>query len=888
MGNDNRNGSTSLANAAHVAGDQDLQFGGSGYVRYVRDPFITDPTTDTDQRIYVITYGTSASNPSVIVGRLPTGAVDPAFGNLALPFVDDSLRAVMDVQGLIFNNNGKITCVGVTEVNTGSGRYLQPAAIRITTLGTSAAIDEGFGNEGRMIYEVDLSKEAASRGVDLSHVNNSRPPHTQAATHGFVTIRRTVQVSGDILFCCSLFNYNTQVESYHLLKIEENGAPVTTFGTNGVLTLPAASPERGLQWLDYGIDGNGSITLAGRAQGSNAMEGVLARYTSDGKLDSGFGNSGEQIIKIEGANVYAKKVTVLDCGEVIVLLSVQDRQSQGSVEFGVMKLDKSGKEDASFNGGKALLLSEMGGISDALVYMELDKQERIIVAGQDAVSKQYARMTRIMPDGTLDSEFGINGSRTYDNLNGFRRLGIQKGTDILAVAQDPNFAFPNEILLFRFFGEAGSANPPASRAGGELDPYFFFSGPVPLAVFIDPNPDAGQRFYVVGEGDLPRKNSDQGGKTVERKSWISRYNADGSLDTSFNGGRLELPSLLVGIAESAYIVIDGMIFDSDGSITCVGDAIAISNDDGYYTSSAALRLTSTGELDQNFGSIGNGTAIFENRQLFPFSDPSREINPRFATFRRSERKGAGSSFFLSRIPSYDERPEYLSASYLVKITSGGLPDTGFHGSGFLKLDSKTIGNNWTDYGVDDQGRLIAIGETTSDGTVQGVVVRFTPNGALDSTFGSGGRVIITGQGGRHRLLQLNVSADGKSTVLLTFPEQGDDKIALMRLADNGAADGTFNNGNPLVIDSTAAFKTMQVDGEGRYLVAKSDNGNTQPRLYRVTPNGSIDTGFGSNGSVEYPELTVLRLYAVQNETDLLAAAFKLNTARESFARILGS
>lgn len=888
MGNDNRNGSTSLANAAHVAGDQDLQFGGSGYVRYVRDPFITDPTTDTDQRIYVITYGTSASNPSVIAGRLPTGAVDPAFGNLALPFVDDSLRAVMDVQGLIFNNNGKITCVGVTEVNTGSGRYLQPAAIRIKTSGTSAAIDEGFGNEGRMIYEVDLSKEAASRGVDLSHVDNSRPPHTQAATHGFVTIRRTVQVSGDILFCCSLFNYNTQVESYHLLKIEENGAPVTTFGTNGVLTLPAASPERGLQWLDYGIDGNGSITLAGRAQGSNAMEGVLARYTSDGKLDSGFGNSGEQIIKIEGANVYAKKVTVLDGGEVIVLLSVQDRQSQGSVEFGVMKLDKSGKEDASFNGGKALLLSEMGGISDALVYMELDKQERIIVAGQDAVSKQYARMTRIMPDGTLDSEFGINGSRTYDNLNGFRRLGIQKGTDILAVAQDPNFAFPNEILLFRFFGEAGSANPPASRAGGELDPYFFFSGPVPLAVFIDPNPDAGQRFYVVGEGDLPRKNSDQGEQTVERKSWISRYNADGSLDTSFNGGRLELPSLLVGIAESAYIVIDGMIFDSDGSITCVGDAIAISNDPGYYTSSAALRLTSTGELDKNFGSTGNGTAIFENRQPFEFSDPSNELNLRFATFRRSERKGAGGSFFLSSIPSNADRPEYYSANYLVKITSDGLPDTGFHGSGFLKLDSKTIGNNWTDYGVDDQGRLIAIGETTSDGTVQGVVVRFTPNGTLDSTFGSGGRVIITGQGGRHRLLQLDVSADGKSTVLLTFPEQGDDKIALMRLADNGAADGTFNNGNPLVIDSTAAFKTMQVDGEGRYLVAKSDNGNTQPRLYRVTPNGSIDTGFGSNGSVEYPELTVLRLYAVQNGTDLLAAAFKLNTARESFARILGS
>ncbi len=736
--------------------------------------------------------------------------------------------------------------------------------------------------------EVDLFKEGASDGVDLSHGGDSRAPNIQAVSHGFSSIRRTVQLSGDILFCCRLYNYNTQVESYHLVKIGENGDPVTSFGSNGVLTIPAGSPERRLQWFDYGIDNNGSITLAGRGMGANAAEGVLARYTSNGQLDAGFGNSGERIIKIEGANVYVKKATVLDQGEVIVLLSVQDRQSQGSVEFGVMKLDKNGKDDASFNGGKELLLSEMGGISDAFVFMELDKKERIIVAGQDAVSKQHARMTRILPYGTLDSEFGVNGSRSYDNLNGFRKLGIQRSTDILAVAQDPN-TLPTEVLLFRFFGEAGSENPPASRAGGELDPYFVFSGPVPLAVFIDPNPDAGQRFYVAGQGNLLRKNIDQGEQTVERKSWISRYNADGSLDTSFNGGRLDIPSLLVGTAESAFIVIDGMIFDSDGSITCLGDAIAISNDYGYYTSSAALRLTSTGELDQTFGSTGNGTAIFDNRQQFEFTDPSTAINPRFATFRRSERKEAGGSFFMSRIPSFDDGPEYFSASYLVKITSDGLPDKGFNGSGFLKVDSKTIGNNWSDYGVDDQGRLTAIGVTTSDGTVQGVVVRFTPDGTLDPTFGSGGRVIITDQGVRHNLLQLNVSAEGKSTVLLTFPEQDDEKIALKRLAEDGTADITFNNGNQLVVDSVAVFTTMQVDREGRYLVAKSDNGGTLlPRLYRVTPKGSMDTGFGSNGSVEYSELKQLRLYAVQNGTDLLAAVFKPNAPTHSFARILGS
>jgi uncharacterized delta-60 repeat protein len=421
------------------------------------------------------------------------------------------------------------------------------------------------------------------------------------------------------------------------------------------------------------------------------------------------------------------------------------------------------------------------------------------------------------------------------------------------------------------------SNPLAPRAAGALDPDFGFTGSVPLAVFPEPNLEANQRFYVVGHGSL----------TNERESWISRYDANGSLDTSFNGGRLNIPSLLVQAGEYAFIVIDAMIFDADGSITCVGDAMANAYD-GYYCSSAALRLTSTGELDTTFGSTGNGTAIFGNRELF--NDLSSEINPRFASSRRSQKTGGG-ILFLSRIPSYSDRPALLSASYLVKITPDGSPDTGFYGKGFLKVDPATVGTNWSDYGVDDKGRLTAIGETMSGGQLHGVAVRFTPDGALDPTFGSGGRVMINDQGVQHKLLQLNVSDDGRITVLVTFPEQGDTKLALMRLAEDGTADSTFNNGTACVVDSMAGARwaNLQVDSQGRSYVAKSANGGElRPRLYRVAVNGSIDTDFGSNGSVEYSDIETLRLYAIQKRTDLLAAILKSDAPNESFARILGS
>ena len=120
---------TDSVNATHVAGDRDLQFGGSGYVRYVRDPFVTDPTTNIDQGFYVISYGESANAPSTIVGRLPDGAIDPGFGSLAIPYVDDDLRALIDIQGLIFDNKGKITCVGITDVTTESGQYFYPEVV---------------------------------------------------------------------------------------------------------------------------------------------------------------------------------------------------------------------------------------------------------------------------------------------------------------------------------------------------------------------------------------------------------------------------------------------------------------------------------------------------------------------------------------------------------------------------------------------------------------------------------------------------------------------------------------------------------------------------------------------------------------------------------------
>jgi uncharacterized delta-60 repeat protein len=127
------------------------------------------------------------------------------------------------------------------------------------------------------------------------------------------------------------------------------------------------------------------------------------------------------------------------------------------------------------------------------------------------------------------------------------------------------------------------------------------------------------------------------------------------------------------------------------------------------------------------------------------------------------------------------------------------------------------------------------------------IARYNSNGTLDSGFGTGGKTQVQAfppyQGGTN-VSGIALDSAGKIVVV------GNDGVGhpfVLRLTTSGALDSSFGSAG-IVTFSTSVVKTVAIDGNDKVLVGTAPpNGLTQPNLYRVNTDGSLDTGFGTGG-----------------------------------------
>jgi uncharacterized delta-60 repeat protein len=178
---------------------------------------------------------------------------------------------------------------------------------------------------------------------------------------------------------------------------------------------------------------------------------------------------------------------------------------------------------------------------------------------------------------------------------------------------------------------------------------------------------------------------------------------------------------------------------------------------------------------------------------------------------------------------------------VARLTPNGALDTTF----------ATGGNATIDFGGDDfgeamarqaDGRIVVTGRSTAAGAV---VARLRATGALDPDFGSGGRVTLAG--------------DGSATAVAVQPDRkivvaGNASISAMmvvtRLLPNGALDPTFDGDGTATIDfgstsDIAAGVVLQPDG--KIVVAGYTQASEDVAVARLNANGSLDAGFGTAG-----------------------------------------
>ncbi|MET8765372.1 hypothetical protein [Streptomyces sp. NPDC004658] len=379
-----------------------------------------------------------------------------------------------------------------------------------------------------------------------------------------------------------------------------------SFGGNGkVVNLDVST---GLEGHGLAVQDDGKVVvLGGSYSGGFGADFVVVRYNPDGSLDSGFGNGGVVVTDFNGDDA-AHGLALQPDGKIVVVGTSQRPDSEGCCWFTVARYQPDGDLDTGFgDGGRTTTDFGADGSADASA-VTVQPDGRIVAVGQsggDIVVARYDSEGDPDPtfsdDGRLTTHFsGGDFSSAHDvALQSDGRIVVAGGVGLGNPGYRPAFALvrynPNGSLDTGFDGDGKrvvSFSGEAQAYGLVLIP----GGDMAVAGYVTPSSGVSSRFALArlnADGSLDTGFDGDGkvttafagsarahdvalqsdGKLVAAGSrggdWaLARYDTNGSLDTGFDGDGKVVTDFTPGEADHARDVV----IQADGRIVAAGDA----------------------------------------------------------------------------------------------------------------------------------------------------------------------------------------------------------------------------------------------------------------------------------------------------------------------------
>lgn len=195
---------------------------------------------------------------------------------------------------------------------------------------------------------------------------------------------------------------------------------------------------------------------------------------------------------------------------------------------------------------------------------------------------------------------------------------------------------------------------------------------------------------------------------------------------------------------------------------------------------------------------------------------------------------------------------------LLRVTPDGRIDRTYGDNGYDRIDG-VAGRAGVDVlhaaAVDAEGRLLFGGWNAVPGAVQnrGLVLRLLPDGRRDPGFGTDGVQSVAAPGG---MSGLALFADAAGVVLAgTHADNvlGNTGV-VVRLDAQGALDPGFGQDAVVQLGNLGAVRAVLRDGDGYLLLASSTEAEgLRPTLLRLTAAGALDRAFGVGGRLVHAE-----------------------------------
>ncbi|HEV8060387.1 MAG TPA: Ig-like domain repeat protein [Gemmataceae bacterium] len=545
---------------------------------------VTDPTGAKETIELTITDNSGSPSvnmaPAVAVGLPPSVAIDSTFGpdgqgrvltNVAdqttgQPTNDSTIATAIGTDGELFvlaqvnSQDGSSSQAHVFQYDQ-NGNLVEsyvpwanldpvtPLYLATQTMpdGTIDVVVAAMDANGQLMVERYNEAGSPDQAFDTNAATAlmgflAYQPYYSPITRGLV-----VQPDGKILIGGGLIDNTAQLnEPITLLRLKADGTLDTTgFGTGGVVTEQLGYQNVAAESIAVQTDGKIVVGASG---------GVLARFYSDGSLDTSFGSGGTVVTAdaITADSFGGSPVTVLirPQGQIVVVGTLSQFNIDWPSGLALVQYTTDGSLDTSYGTGGTVALvgpantGNYGPWQPAYgLTAALEADGSIILAckifdwnlGPIDFSplSSIDGLVRLTPNGQLDPGFGADGALITDFGGSGLEMAAAPGGRIVLADTDQ---YPQSVALARFVTASASCE---VVAGQELS--FALTATDP-----NPNDQAGAFTYTIDWGDGTR-------------------NLDGSLPTATGPAFLPLEHVYAPVSTDTTYTILVTATDQDGN-----------------------------------------------------------------------------------------------------------------------------------------------------------------------------------------------------------------------------------------------------------------------------------------------------------------------------------
>lgn len=739
----------------------------------------------SDGKILVAGYSNNGSNNDFAVARYnPNGNLDNSFsldGKLTSTIGTGDDRAL----SLALQPDGKIVVGGYST----NGANYDFALVRYNPNGS---LDINFGNAGIITTAIGSDNDyanaialqpdgkilAAGRSFNgsnydfaLVRYNSDGTMDNSFGSSGIVTTE--IGTSSDEATCIALqpdgkiilggYSLNVVTGDFALARYNSDGALDTSFDVDGKLTTAfgsGSSDERGSSVI---LQPDGKIILIGYPG-----DFLLARYNPDGVLDNTFSTDGKQNTDFDSGNDKGYSAALQSDGKIVV---VGHSYNSADDDFALARYNIDGNLDISFDLDGEVTLN-FGVSRERINSIAIQPDGKIVAAGVTFNgSNQYFAVARYNQDGNLDDNFDSDGKLTTafgSSRNDWAQTVLLQSSGKIVVVGFTRYGDKIEFALARYNTNGTLDN--SFGISGKATTYFGnYPGATAASAVIQPADD---KIIVVGKTYNASNDADFA---------LARFNSNGTLDYSFGvNGKV---TTTVGTGNDFPT---GIVVQSDGKIVVSGYSASGSSHDFVV-----VRYNTNGSLDNTFSNDGKLTT-----PIGASDDKAWSV----ALQTDGKIVVAGDSW---------NGTDYDFA--LVRYNADGTLDNSFDGDGKLTTAINTYYDDYQSVAIQSNGKIVVAGYTYNSSNRDFVLVRYNSDGTLDNSFDMDGIVTTDFGTNGDGATSIAIQSDGRIVAGGYSDVNSNSDFALARYltdASNSTTDFSTNINSVLIYPNPMQQNTL--------------------------------------------------------------------------------